>query len=308
MSDIILHHYQGSPFAQKIRSILGVKQLSWRSVLIPEIMPKPDVIALTGGYRRTPIMQMGAHIYCDTVLISKVLDGLSTHAPLYPACQLGSANMISNWADSVIFQHAVSLILNPAILIAMFDHDEAKMKAFVADRMVMGKDSPRRQVSGEEAHVFFDHLLPNLNEQFSGCGPFVLGDTVSIADFSVYHSLWFIKHKPVLKEKFEGLNALNDWLARVSAFGEGDYTELSSGQAIEIANDSTVGSIEQKNILKKFALGDEVTVTPGDYAFDPVIGRLVYSDRHEVVVIRTDERAGEVAVHFPRLGYDVQNA
>jgi glutathione S-transferase len=74
MSELILHHYAMSPFAEKTRLILGYKQLVWRSVLIPPVMPKPDVIALTGGYRKTPALQIGADIYCDTALIARVLE------------------------------------------------------------------------------------------------------------------------------------------------------------------------------------------------------------------------------------------
>ena len=32
------------------------------SVHIPSVLPKPDVVALTGGYRRTPFLQLGADI------------------------------------------------------------------------------------------------------------------------------------------------------------------------------------------------------------------------------------------------------
>ena len=69
MDTLILHHYPASPFAEKIRRVLAFKQLAYRSVIIPDVMPKPDVLALTGGYRRTPILQIGADIYCDTALI-----------------------------------------------------------------------------------------------------------------------------------------------------------------------------------------------------------------------------------------------
>ena len=58
VSDIILHHYPSSPFSEKIRLVLGYKKLAWKSVIIPSIMPKPDVLALTGGYRKTPFMQV----------------------------------------------------------------------------------------------------------------------------------------------------------------------------------------------------------------------------------------------------------
>jgi hypothetical protein len=68
MSELILHHYPTSPFAEKARLLLGFKGLSWRSVHISPVMPKPDLTALTGGYRKTPVLQIGADIYCDTSL------------------------------------------------------------------------------------------------------------------------------------------------------------------------------------------------------------------------------------------------
>ncbi|HCE29343.1 MAG TPA: glutathione S-transferase, partial [Comamonadaceae bacterium] len=68
MTHLILHHYPASPFAEKVRCVLGFKNLAWKSVIIPSVMPKPDVVALTGGYRRTPLLQIGADIYCDTAL------------------------------------------------------------------------------------------------------------------------------------------------------------------------------------------------------------------------------------------------
>ena len=41
MHELILHHYDASPFAEKARLMLGFKQLSWRSVDIPRISPSP---------------------------------------------------------------------------------------------------------------------------------------------------------------------------------------------------------------------------------------------------------------------------
>ena len=66
---LILHHFNASPFSEKIRLVMGLKGLNWVSVVIPSIMPKPDLTPLTGGYRRTPVLQIGADIYCDTQLI-----------------------------------------------------------------------------------------------------------------------------------------------------------------------------------------------------------------------------------------------
>ena len=76
MSEIILHQFAASPFSEKLRLVLGFKGLAYKSIEVPAIMPKPDVVALTGGYRRTPFLQMGADIYCDTALICEVLEKL----------------------------------------------------------------------------------------------------------------------------------------------------------------------------------------------------------------------------------------
>ena len=76
MAEIIFHHYALSPFSEKIRRILAFKGLLWRAVDQPLMMPKPDLIALTGGYRRIPVLQIGADVYCDTALIARRLDTL----------------------------------------------------------------------------------------------------------------------------------------------------------------------------------------------------------------------------------------
>ena len=111
MSELIFHHYAMSPFAEKVRLVFGYKNLAWKSVIIPMIMPKPDVIALTGGYRKTPILQIGADVYCDTALICRVLDRLHPEPPLYPAAAEGAANILAQWADSALFWSAIPYTL-----------------------------------------------------------------------------------------------------------------------------------------------------------------------------------------------------
>lgn len=103
MSALILHHYPSSPFAQKIRSVLGFKQLAWKSVIIPSISPKPDLVALTGGYRKTPVLQVGADIYCDTALICDVLEHIQPEPVLYPPHLKGVSRVFAQWADSTLF-------------------------------------------------------------------------------------------------------------------------------------------------------------------------------------------------------------
>lgn len=103
MEELILHHYDFSPFSQKIRLIFGIKNLSWRSVTIPSILPKPDLVALTGGYRHTPVMQIGADMYCDTRLIADELDRRFPDRPLLRPQSSGLALAVEAWAERDLF-------------------------------------------------------------------------------------------------------------------------------------------------------------------------------------------------------------
>src|ERR1043166_10163486 len=84
MNELILHHYDTSPFSEKIKKILAYKNLAWRAVEQPTIMPKPMLVPLTGGYRRIPVLQIGADVYCDTQLIARVLERLHPRPTMYP--------------------------------------------------------------------------------------------------------------------------------------------------------------------------------------------------------------------------------
>ena len=305
MSDLILHHYPMSPFAEKIRAILGAKQLTWKSVIIPRVMPKPDVTALTGGYRKTPILQIGADIYCDTALIARKLDQLAPEPALYPKHCAATAEAAAAWADSVLFNAAVPLAFQPQVLAQTFAGQEAELQTFVADRAALRKGATLPRTSLDVASSIVGRFLQSLEEQLSGGSNFINGDFPTITDFSVYHPLWFLWTKPIVNELLTPYPAISGWLETIKSLGHGSSTDLDSAEAVAIANASSPKAFEQKNNLSKFKLGDDVIVQPTDYGIDPVLGKLVYSDDFETVLLRNDERAGEVAVHFPRVNYAV---
>ena len=91
MPEIIYHHYPKSTFAQKVRTVFGFKGLAWRSVIIPDRMPKPDLMPLTGGYRSTPVIQIGADVYCDTQCIICELERRFPEPTLFPGGREGLA-------------------------------------------------------------------------------------------------------------------------------------------------------------------------------------------------------------------------
>jgi hypothetical protein len=103
MSGLILHHYDGSPYSEKVRAIFGYKQLPWRSVITPALLPKPDLVALTGGYRKAPVLQLGRDIYCDTRLMVRLLDGLHPEPPLQPAHLKASCRAFASLEQTLFF-------------------------------------------------------------------------------------------------------------------------------------------------------------------------------------------------------------
>ena len=44
----------------------------------------PDLVVLTGGYSKTPVLQIGADIYCDTKRIADELETRFPQPTLYP--------------------------------------------------------------------------------------------------------------------------------------------------------------------------------------------------------------------------------
>lgn len=310
MPDIILHQYATSPFSEKVRLVLGAKGLSWNAVEIPPIMPKPDVIALTGGYRRTPVMQIGADIYCDSALICEVLDRLAPNPPLYPALQAAQSRLAAAWIDSALFTATVAYTMQPAGVQAMLSHlTPAQIQAFMADRKAMRGDTNALRMPLPEAAAMLHETLARLQEQFAAGVQHVAGPELSIADFSLFHCIWFIRRATPLAALLDGYPLVKTWFARMQAYGHGKLRVIPSESAVAEAynhyplpHDSTIlpgGG---------FAAGDAVTVTPTDYSKDPVSGLLLTLSERVVTIRRQDPRAGAVNVHFPRQNYHVQAA
>ena len=302
----ILHHYPSSPFSEKMRVLLGYKRLCWRSVIVPAVMPKPDVLALTGGYRKTPILQLGSDIYCDTRLQAQVLEELAPEPSLYPRGHEASAAFIAQWADQTLFYSALPYAFQGEALVklaGMLQPDEAAR--FLEDRLNMGKDA---RYKPPPAHVAFSHMplyFSQLDAQLAA-RPFLLGEQPSIADFAVYHPMWFIAHGS--RAPLAPFVELRAWMDRMAAFGHGQSTELSSGEALELCKRSAprprgkgLDKDENGN-----AVGARVMVRPTDLGRDPVEGTLVHIARDRFAIERSDERAGTVTVHFPVIGYELK--
>ena len=311
MNELILHHYPQSPFAEKARLMLGLKALSWHSVLIPPIMPKPDLTALTGGYRRTPVLQVGADIYCDTALIARRLEREKAVPALFPEGQEAIAAALSQYGDQVLFQHSVALNFQPNALEARFaELPEQVMQSFVADRKALFSGGTASRLESDLALAQWPVLMSQLETQLQRNGEFLLGDEPSIADLSWYHPLWFVAANAAISILLEDYPAVRAWMARIHDFGSGASARMEAEEAIRIAREATPEELPERGFVstRGLSLDAQVTVCPVDYGCDPVAGRLVHEEMDEIVIAREDERAGLLHVHFPRIGYRVELA
>ncbi|SEM32438.1 Glutathione S-transferase [Pseudomonas sp. ok272] len=309
MSALILHHYPTSPFAEKARLLLGFKGLSWHSVKISPVMPKPDLTALTGGYRKTPVLQVGADIYCDTALIARRLEHAKASPTLFPQGQQMTCAAFAAWADSVVFQHAVSLVFQPASVAARFGQlPPEAIKAFLADRAGLFSGGSATRLSAEQARHQWPVLMARLEAQLlHEEGDFLFGEP-SIADFAMAHPLWFLKGTPVTAPLVDAYPAVSAWLARVLGFGHGASSEMTAEEALQVARDSTPAPLPDEVFSEPngFKVGQQVTIAATDYGVDPVQGELLFAGCEELILRREDPRGGRVHVHFPRYGFALQ--
>ncbi len=276
-------------------------------MIIPLIMPKPNLTALTGGYRRTPVLQVGADIYCDTALIADVLERMAPTPTLYPAPVAGLARTLAQWADSTLFWTVIAYVFQPAGIAGILGAlPPEQMKRFAADRAAMRGNAPRMAVA--DATGYLEQYLRRLDDMLADGQPYLLGAQPSIADFSVYHCLWFLKLAPALTGILEHTPQLQAWIARMAGFGHHQFEQTSEAQALEAAQIATAADSGHLPFVDTHgaAPGDRVAIVPTDYALDPVEGELLISSETEFAVRRTDPLAGSVVVHFPRLGFQLK--
>lgn len=307
MSVLILHHYPTSPFAEKIRLILGNKQLAWKSVFIPMIMPKPDLTALTGGYRKTPVLQIGADIYCDTALICDVLEHLAPTPALYPEAVKGAARIVAQWADGALFTAAMAYNFQPAGVAQVFAGAPAEgVQAFVADRATMRGGTPR--MSSTDAAATYKSYLRRIASMLHG-QDFLFGAQPCVADFAVYHPLWFTQERtPGLAGIFDATPEVKSWMARMKAIGHGTAEKFSAAQALEVARNATPVALHGEVFQDEHGipLGSQVVIAADNFGQEPTEGELIAATRTRYTLRRTDDRAGTVQVHFPRVGFTLK--
>ncbi|ROZ61428.1 glutathione S-transferase family protein [Ramlibacter sp. WS9] len=314
MPDLILHHYPSSPFSEKIRLVLGYKKLAWKSVVIPAIMPKPDVLALTGGYRKTPFMQVGADIYCDSALICDVLEHVHAEPTLFPPHLKGVSRVFAQWADTALFWAAMAYNLQPKGAAHVFAKAPPEAaKAFGEDRKAMASNMIRlRPGDATSAYRSYLRRIAHMVEEHD----FLFGTEPCVADFATYHSLWYTRIQvPVMAEILNTTPAVGEWMDRMAAIGHGGMDKFSSGDAVTVAQGAEPMPPGQNLLIDSafqddhgIPLGTPVSITAETFGPEPTQGVLIAATRTHYTLRREDPRVGVVHVHFPRIGYVLRQA
>jgi glutathione S-transferase len=304
MAELILHHYPESPFSEKVRAILGAKALAWRSLQVSMVMPRPATTALTGGYRRIPVLQVGADIYCDTALIAAYLDDKGTGPSLYPEGHRLAAQTLARWVDTELFWAAVTLRFMPENMGSFFA-DPASAQAFAEDRANFAQGAQVRRVSIDEAQSRYARFLAEMDAQLADGRTYLFGTDWSVADFAVYHMLWFIHAGGGMADWLVSRPRVAAFMDRMRAFAQHPGEAISADEALAVAHRAEPLPVEQTSDIPAIPPGTAVNVAPVDYGVMPSHGTLLRCDTDTIVIRREHALTGAVNVHFPRHGFGV---
>ena len=307
-SQIILHNYPQSPVAEKVRVAFGIKGLEWLDVEIPRLPPKPLLTALTGGYRRTPVMQIGADIYCDSQCIIRALERRYPTPTFMPSADPGLMWCLSRWTDGELFSLSVKIVLGAAG--ANLPEDFAKDRGL----LYLGEDWAQRlkQANAQLPHLVSQVRAPLswLNNNLADGRAFLLGDKPAAIDAQFYHVVWFLRGRwdggPSLLSEFPNLER---WENSVNAIGHGTSTALTPEDALALAKNSEPATVSQPpgNDPQGLKTGMSVTIGPDvESGEQRVEGVVRCADADTLTIERTTDEIGTVCIHFPRSGYRIE--
>lgn len=308
-TELILHHYDFSSYSEKVRLVLGLKGLTWRSVEISPVLPKPDYIPLTGGYRRAPSLQIGADVFCDSKRVIEELERRFPEPSIYPgpdvAMQKTMIAAVEYWTDSVFTRNSINYTscVNPKA--PRFTPD------FLADRAaLLHKPEPGLTHRRGAAHKNLAQLRPQIDwisDLLRDGRAYVFGEKMSLADCVLYHPLWVMDQLAYRRVEWIPRH-VRSWMDLIAARGHGSFTPMTALEALAVAAAVEPEPPRPSEVLEGDpALGEMVSVTPLDYGRDnPGIGKLVAIDAHRVSLQHSSERTGLVTTHFPRFGYTVR--
>ena len=312
---LVLHHYDGSPFGEKVATLLGYKGVAWRSVRIPPVLPRPLLAPLTGVYRRTPVLQVGRHVYCDTRCILAFLEREFPAPTLFPRGSRLASDLMTFWAEPRVFVAMAPLrfrsvedvegVFAGAVDAARFSADRAPFMQGALDVTRVAELAP---AAWDQVRVFLNVLDRALEPD----GPYLAADRPSVADFAAYPLVWWLDHRPRVDRLIDERPRVRAWLDQMYAIGHGQVSAMDAKEALEELRLCPATELPPARSDAALAAdpfgrgpGQRVRVAADDYGRDAVVGRLVSATPDEIVLAREHPEVGLLFQHFPRIGFEI---
>ncbi|KAF8528932.1 hypothetical protein BU17DRAFT_80078 [Hysterangium stoloniferum] len=321
---VILYRYDGSPFSNKIENILLLKRITFFTVDVSRVLPRPELSDLLGvSYRRIPILAIGNDVYCDTTIIAAALerrfppgDGYGT---IFPPLKHASTSVDKGlqkafatfYCDRVLFSLSTGSLPWDALPQSFLDD----RRALIGTSIDVQANTSRRPI----VHSSLSSHLDFFEEQLSD-GREWLFNTVApgLSDISLHFILAWIQPFPGISDVFDKTKFPKtlSWLDRceetikqkrmVGPAPEKLTGQIAAQQIIsakwEDLSEIGFDAIEGSRLSVK--PGSVISVIPDDYGRShPTEGRLIGLNREEIVVETKGSLGGVVKVHFPRLGF-----
>lgn len=285
---MIFHHKDVSPYSEKIRLMLGYTGISWSSVQAPLTPPRPSIDPLVGGYRRIPVAQKGADVFCDTILIAEEIARLSENPQLSPYGQSEDLTAFLQELETDVFFACVASIPVLGVIKALLQQVPLQaIPGYLQDKKKLMSDKHLIPTTREDAKATWQRFLDQLESRLTS--DFLHGYTPGIADFSAVHMVWF-REKMDRQQVFKGRRLLRNWFHRMAAIGHGYRTNITTEDTLQIAAHADPRKISEQ--MKRSALiGATVAVGPTDYATQATHGELIGEDENRWILARDTQVA-----------------
>jgi glutathione S-transferase len=257
---------------------------------------------MTGGYRRTPVLQEGADLWCDTRLIARELERRVPMPSLFPPESSAAAEALAWWAEHQLMRPMALYVsgVNADHMPEGLHEDRARLHGLPIPSIEAVRAAALRNL-----HLVRPQLRWLADMLKDGRG-YLLGERPCIADFACYHVVWFLRGRKIdCRAELEAYPKLLAWRDRMATIGHGQRTDAAPTDGLAAARAARPATPRPSDPQEGDPRpGERARVRASDNGRDWVEGDVQFIDAHEISLLRCDPEVGEVAVHFPRLGYD----
>ena len=295
----VLYHYPMSPYSEKLRLTMGLRGMAWSSLQVSPQPPRGALDQVLGGYRRIPVLQRGAHFYCDTRLAFEALhddDPSVTHLD-------ADDEALRDWAEREIF-FAVFSVVSPIKVLGFLAGQMGVLGVvkFMRDRTHMMRNATLDVLTAERARKAVGKFIAHLGVRLSA-SLYLSGKEPGYLDLCCYHPLWMACQ---IDRRVASTwpPTVSQWMKRMDALGHGEVSPVTWDRAFQdiAENQSVVAGV----VVEPYQVGERIGVAPSDYARDETAGELVSLDKDRIVMSRTLDSGHVIYLHFPRKGFDLR--